>query len=212
VEIALSAIASLALLVLYLIVGAVSRRVWRTRGHVRGHVAAPMNAPMDAQATIWRRALAELRAAAEHDGITQRALLVCAVALAAVVLSAYWFGYDMQATSVRAALVNDPVPALGAYLEHALPANATVLIPTDNSLVRAGYLDPQVGRVQLMVYAHRDVYSIDAVTTNAICQIAAETAQVGSPTVMFTDARFDGTAIGPAHGVDGWTLYAPRCG
>lgn len=213
VEIALSSIAALAFLLLCIVVGAVSRggRRWRARGLERGGVV-PADALVGTQPATSRPAMAGLWAAAQHEGPVQRAGLACAVALAAVVLAAYWLGYDLQASSARAVSVNTPVPALGAYLEHELPANATVLIPSNNGAERVGYLDSQLGRLQLMFYAHRDVYSVNPVTTDAVCQIAAETAKVGSPLVVFTDAPFDGTVIGQTPGVDGWTLYAPHCG
>ena len=118
----------------------------------------------------------------------------------------------MQATSVRSVSQNNPVPSLGAYLERELPVNATVLIPNNNPVERAGYLDPDLGRLQLMFYAHHDVYGIDPVTTDSVCQIATETAKAGSRTVVFTDTPFDSVVIGRTHGWDGWTIYAPRCG
>lgn len=195
VEIVLSVIATLAFLLLYLAAGAGSRWMGRLRGREHSRSAAK-----------------GVRAAAQHDGIAQRVLVGCAVALAAVVLASYWLGYDIQASSARSVSQNNPVPSLGAYLEDELPANATVLIPSNNPVERAGYLDPYLGRLALMFYAHRDVDSLDPMSAKTVCQIAAETARVGSQTVVFTDAPFDGMVIGRAHGWDGWTIYAPRCG
>lgn len=206
VELVLSGAAAFAFVLLDVAAGTLAR--WR-RNRDPAHEDETGFA---AQSSMPRHVALGPRAAAQHDGIAQRVLVACAVALAALVLARYWLGYDMQASSARTVSANNPVPSLGAYLEHELPANATVLIPSNNPVERAGYLDPYLGRLELMFYAHRDVDSLDPMSAKTVCQIAAETARVGSQTVVFTDAHYDGTVIGRAHGWDGWTIYAPRCG
>jgi hypothetical protein len=144
----------------------------------------------------------------------RRAVLPAVVAVCVTVVGVYWLGYDAQAVGPRAAVDVGDMPAVGQFVDARSPANATVLVVGGEALARGEALDRRDGRVQLMFWAHRDVYLLGSGGAAAVCPLARRGARVGSPVVVLAAPGRSVPAAGAALAQrgDGWTLYAPACG
>lgn len=142
------------------------------------------------------RALLRLRA------VGGRKVAILSLGLLLVILGAYWVRYDFQVIG-RPTIDTRPQIELGHYLETHTPANATVLLIASPSLP-AGYNTP----LQVMFWAHRDVYSTDELPGNTICTFAAAAARASSPFYVVMDTPDTGNVIGT---VDDWTIIQPVC-
>lgn len=146
-----------------------------------------------------------------RQGTTIVTLVVACSAVLAV--GVYWMGFNLQAVGARPTADPGNVPQLGQFLDDHLPANATVLMDGDNSLVRAGKLNNSVGRLQLMFWAHRDVYAVNVWATGqlsneSVCPLKYRAEQAGSPLIILTEHAYNGKLLGT---YAGWSIYRPSC-
>ena len=153
-------------------------------------------------ASAWLRSPRGREVLRRLSGIGARRAAMVSLGVVVVILAAYWVRYDLQAVA-RPTIDAGPEIRLGHYLEAHTPANATVLIVTNQEVSQvANY------QLRLTFWSHRDVYSTEELQGHSVCELAGYAAQAASPFFVVADYPMAGREVGT---VDTWMLLQPDC-